>query len=225
MYQQTQTESSFGKPVTVISEPNGGFNLIIDPNRSRDDPKRIIFADKTSFPKAQAGGSIVTGRELERYPPKVREIPYGDPIAEIGTGLGGFCEHIHLRRLSQGTSSKQPITIIDPFNYNMAEEMLRMGAEFFQDDYGLNEHILGLAKRANLYGTKLRHVPLPLSKALTSFPDLKGTFEWVVDAHCSGNHYMLEDEYGSPEQMISQGKTLLNPELRKREERYITEQN
>lgn len=133
---------------------------------------------------------MVSGRDLQQYHPKMREITLNPQhsYVEVGAGMGEF-----IHTVVREDPAQKPM-IIDPVNYSLMLEMLEY-AELFsvQEDTFKRLRMYQQRCRDVLNPHKVRLINCRLEEALAKQPELRESADVVID-HYAAHHYSFEKE-------------------------------
>jgi hypothetical protein len=164
--------------ITVLSDDAGGL-ILRDPasyyelvfQREMPDPGQDIVL---RFPHRGMRMYCTSRDAAKQY--DIQTIDEQLQYVEIGTGLGGLTAEFVRRGVR-----KTPIAI-DPINYSLAQQLLTRALN--EDHVSPNERVrvAELIDRCKIMrSTGVRHIQEDLERALTTFPDLEGIADVVVD--------------------------------------------
>lgn len=131
----------------------------------------------------------VTARSFDVYPRDAHPTDPSQVVVEVGAGLGGF-----IPTLAQ--SHRGHLIVIDPFDYTVAQEMLKFAKGLELADWQ-RSHVEDLLERSGVYldSNRVQLVPYRLSEVLEVKPSLIGSADIVVDYYGS-LHYSRAERLG-----------------------------
>src|SRR3989344_7355235 len=144
-----------------------GHLLFISKNRVAVNP--VLFAIEDGY------GVITTARSFDAYPKDAHPTDSDQVVVEIGAGLGGFIPTL-------ARSHKWRLTVIDPFDYQIAQAMLEFAKGLELADWQ-RLYVEELLERSCVYldPNRVQLVPYRLGEALKRVPSLAGSADVVVD--------------------------------------------